>query len=348
MPLTKLPVAVLGATGPVGQKLVALLANHPWFGLVSIHSSERTSGSRYFDAIADRLFYSEDELRHAQDMILLPATELSSASLAFSALSASAAREVEPLWLQEGRSVCSNASAFRMHPNVPIVLPGVNSNHVHLVRSQREACGWNGYLVTNSNCSVSGLVTALAPLEGLSPMGACCSTYQSLSGAGWPGHPAVAALANVIPYIAEEEAKVANEARKILGSLEEGRIADRPLTMDVFCARVPVAVGHLMSAHVWFNEEFTVEQVISIWESTPAALIPSAPASSIVVRRENDRPQPSKDVRTGGGFSAVVGRVRKSESGALAFAVLVDNLVLGAAGAALMNGELLAANGYLG
>jgi aspartate-semialdehyde dehydrogenase len=302
---------------------------------------------RYCDAIEGRRLVDETSLAYAGEMTVKPADEVTHAILAFSGLSADAAKDIEPVWLMRGVSVCSNASAWRMDEFVPIVLAGVNSGHVHLVRQQHEAHGWKGYLVTNSNCSISGLVTVLAPIREFGILGICCSTWQSLSGAGWPGPPALAALGNVIPFIPGEEEKMAKEARKILGSFDGTSIAHASFVLDAFCVRVPVPVGHLVGATVWFEREPSVEEVTEILTHTPAPLLPSAPEHPIVIRHEPDRPQPALDVRTGNGLTAVVGRLRRTESGALAFAVLADNLMLGAAGAALMNGELLAANGYL-
>ncbi len=347
MTSSRLPAAVLGATGPVGQKLVALLRDHPWFELASVHASGRSAGMKYGDAIEGRRLGPDSDTEYASDLHVRPANEVSPVAVAFSGLAADAAKEIEPLWLLQGVSVCSNASAWRMDDSVPIVLAGTNSGHVHLVQRQKSAHGWNGFLVTNSNCSVSGLVTVLAPLREFGVLGICCSTYQSLSGAGWPGPPAISALGNVIPFIPGEEEKMAREARKILGSFDGASLVHAQFALDAFCVRVPVAVGHLVGATVWFEREPAVEEVIEILANTPSPLLPSAPERPIVIRHEPDRPQPALDLATGHGMSAVVGRMRKTASGALAFAVLVDNLMLGAAGAAVMNGELLATNGYL-
>lgn len=345
--VNSIPVGILGATGPVGQRIAARLASHPYFELVALCASKSRANERYNDSIKDRLFVDPCSLEKFADMPLEEPQPRSGVKIMFSALAASAAAEIEPLFVSNGISVCSNASAFRMDDCVPIIMADVNPEHIELVRIQPERRGWRAPLVTNANCSTTGLISALAPLAKYGIKSVNATTYQALSGAGHPGPSAYSALGNVIPYIENEEHKIVIEAKKMLGKCINGVIEPASFTVDSACVRVPVANGHLVSVSVQLDAELTHEQIVNTWERYPAAQLPSAPKRPIVYLEAHDRPQPRLDLATGDGMTVSIGRLRRAESGAWQFFALVDNVVRGAAGAAILNGELLLSRGLI-
>lgn len=348
-----IPVAILGATGTVGQRFISLLDGHPWFRVVALTGSERTVGHHYADAV--HWLLSEPMPVWATNMPLLP-TELESlqnVALAFSALPSGAAREIEPKLAQNGIWVCSNASAFRREPDVPILLPEVNAEQIAVLEFQRKRRGWKAGIVTNSNCTSSGLSVVLKALEdafGLSKV--FVVSMQAISGAGYPGVPALDITGNVIPYIAGEEEKVEWEPRKILGSVAgEGiRLAD--FVISAHTNRVPVVDGHTVAASVAMrNAPADLEDVIAALENYQppeiAHSLPSTPKPVIVVRREPNRPQPRLDAFTGRGMTTVVGRVRRDPIWDVKFVVVSHNTIRGAAGGAIYNAELLVSQGIV-
>lgn len=351
MTTSRIPVAVLGATGTVGQKFIRLLADHPWFDIVQLAASAERVGKRYGDEVRWR------ELTPLPDAIadlrLTPCEPGHGARLAFSALDAAVAREVEPAFAASGALVVSNASAFRMAPDVPLLLPEVNAAHLGLLERQRKERGWSGGIIVNPNCSVAAIVTALAPLHrafGLKV--AVMATLQAASGAGYPGVPSLDILGNVIPFIGGgEEEKIEAETRKILGALDGGAIRDAGIAASAMVHRVPVVDGHMISASLAFDRAPSVDEAIAALDGFRAdamvAGLPSSPARPIEVERRTDRPQSRLDIDRGNGMTVTVGRVRPCAVHQLRLVALGHNLVRGAAGAAVQNAELAVAAGVI-
>ncbi len=346
-PSSPIPVAVLGATGTVGQRFIALLDKHPWFKVVALVSSEKNAGKRYAEAVHWLLPSSIPDW--AKGMVLKSATPeaVGEAVIAFSALPSDVARELEPKLAERGIWVCSNASAFRREPDVPILLPEVNAGHIAVLEHQRRKRGWKGGIVTNSNCTSAGLTVALKALDdafGLEKV--FVVSMQAVSGAGYPGVASLDILGNVIPYINGEEAKVEWEPRKMLGSVEDGVIRLADFVVSAHTNRVPVVDGHLVVISVAMrNPPKNAEEAIAAMEKyAPPEIargLPSTPTPVILVRREADRPQPRLDAATGGGMTTVVGRVRPDPIWDLKFVVVSHNTIRGAAGGAIYNAELL-------
>ncbi len=339
----RIQVGVMGASGTVGSRLVAMLVDHPWFELVEVSASERSEGAR----LAERMDADASSLPPALGELVLRATEGAwSAPLIFSALPSGIARAVEPALAARGHLVVSNASAFRADPGVPLIIPEVNPDHLSLVGEQGHPEG--GGLVTNPNCVVAGLAMALAPLHrsfGLEAVVA--TTFQAISGAGRPGPSALDIVDNMIPWIGGEEEKIAAEPRKILG--DPGAPAD--FAVDATATRVPVLHGHTVSVGVRLREPATPEEARAAFETfgRTARLgeLPSSPERILAVTDQPDRPQPRLDRDAGDGHGVTVGRIRRGEVMHLSFVVLAHNLVRGAAGAALLNAELCAARGMV-
>jgi aspartate-semialdehyde dehydrogenase len=348
--MNKIPVGVLGATGLVGQRLVRRLVEHPWFELVALTGSERSVGRPYGEAVRWRL--PGDPPGSVADMRVQRSEPGLEARLLFSALPGKAAREVEPALAGAGYVISSNASAFRDAPDVPLLLPEVNADHLPLVREQTKR-GWQGFLVTNANCVAIPLTLALKPLHdafGVDQL--FVVTMQAVSGAGYPGVASLDIVDNVIPYIGGEEPKIEAEPRKMLGRLDEGKILDAPFRISAQANRVASRDGHMLCVSVKLRERVSPEEAMAVmheYRGTPQKLsLPSAAPRPILVRREDDRPQPIRDRDSAGGMAVVVGRVRECPLFDLKFVALGHNTEGGAAGAALLNGELLAAEGYLG
>ena len=347
----KIPVAILGATGAVGQRFVELIERHPWFEIAVLTGSERSIGRPYGEATHWVLDGAPPDRIAA--MIVQPTSKTGDVPLAFSALPADQAREFEPAWAHAGVVVCSNASAYRMDPLVPLLIPEVNAEHVGLVETQRNARRWSGAIVTNPNCSTITLVMALKPLHdrfGVRQVHA--TTLQAISGAGYPGVASLDILDNVIPFIGGEEEKIESEPLKLLGTLRDGTIQLAGARISASVNRVPVIDGHMVSASISVEHPASVEDVIlALREFAPPARVsdlPSAPKRPIVVRDEPDRPQPRRDHNLYNGMGTTVGRVRPCPLLDLKFTVLSHNTIRGAAGGALLNGELLVAEGLIG
>jgi aspartate-semialdehyde dehydrogenase len=345
----RIPVAVLGATGAVGQRMVSLLAAHPTLRLAEVAASERSQGKSY--AEATRWLLAGDVPDEARDLVVGPVDGPLSSRLVLSALDAAVANDVEPLLASRGKLVVSNTKSFRMHANVPLLIPEVNSDHLALLDGQEWAAAGGG-IVTNPNCVVVGLAMALAPLHRAFGLDAVCvATLQALSGAGYPGVPSLDAAGNVVPFIAGEEEKIAEEPGKILGRLEEGRVVPAEFPISVSVNRVPVRDGHTESVFVKLSRRASIGEIrgaLEQFEGEPQRLgLASAPPRPIVVRDERDRPQPIRDVDAGNGMVVTVGRLRPDPVYDVRFTLLVHNTVRGAAGAALLNAELLAATGRL-
>ena len=342
----RVPVAVLGATGAVGQRFVSLLDGHPWFRVAALCASERSAGRRYAEAA--RWFLPEPIPSYARDMVVVPCRPGIDARVAFSGLDSSVAGPIEEAFAGAGSAVVSNSRNHRMDPLVPLLIPEVNADHLELIATQRRKRRGDGFIVTNPNCSTVGLALSAAPLHrtfGIERL--VVATLQAISGAGYPGVASVDILDNIIPYIGDEEEKMESETLKILGS------ADRAASFGVsaHCHRVQVSDGHTLAVSVQTSRRAPPDEAtraLSEFRSPLAALgLPSLPEKPIEVRDEADRPQPKFDRMAGNGMTVSVGRVRSCPVLGLKYVALVHNTIRGAAGAAILNAEVLKAKGYL-
>jgi aspartate-semialdehyde dehydrogenase len=344
------PVAVLGATGAVGQTFVRLLQGHPWFTVTELAASERSAGKTYREATRwiEGMFPA-----HLGGRAVLPCDpDVVRAPIVFSALDAAAAADIEPAFARAGRLVLSNAKCFRMEPDVPLVIPEVNAGHLAALDIQRVSRGWSGGIVTNANCAATGATIALAPLhEAFGVQQVMVVTLQALSGAGYPGVPALDALGNVIPYIADEEEKIEREIPKMLGQWTGSSFAAADLVVSAQANRVPVEHGHMTCLAVKFRTRPTRSEALEVlraWRGASAARgLPSSPPCPLVVLTELDRPQPRRDVGMGAGMAVSVGRVRADPILDLRLVALAHNVIRGAAGGSILNAEVLAATGRL-
>jgi aspartate-semialdehyde dehydrogenase len=348
--MAKFKVAILGATGAVGQRFVQLLENHPWFEVAALTGSDRTIGQTYAEGC--RWVLAEPMPEYAKAMKIAPTEPGFDAALAFSALPADTAREAEPALAAAGYAVCSNASAHRLWPDVPLLIPEVNPDHTALVEEQKQRRGWKGFIVTNPNCTSTGLTIALKALQDAFDLRrAFVVSMQALSGAGYPGVASLDIADNVVPFISGEESKVETEPQKMLGRLNGGRVEPAPLKISAHTNRVAVTDGHMVCASVELDRAASpAEAAQAMAEFQAPALVqtlPSAPHCVIEVRPEPDRPQPRRDREAGNGMTTVVGRVREDPLFHVKFVVLSHNTIRGAAGGALLNAELLAAQRLL-
>jgi aspartate-semialdehyde dehydrogenase len=348
---TKTPVGILGATGTVGQRFIQLLESHPWFEVTWLAASDRSAGKTYAEAAKWNLSTPLPE-RIARMAVSPSAPDGSTPKLVFAALDSKAAKEIEPAFAAAGHAVVSNSSAFRMAQDVPLVIPEVNGDHIQLVKHQQWYKDSGGFMVTNPNCSAIGLVLALAPLHrrfGVDKI--FVATMQAISGAGYPGVPSLDILGNVIPYIANEEDKMPAETRKLLGSLNGTGVVPADLALSAHCNRVAVEDGHMESVSLKLHNPAQAEEIIAAWNEfrcLPQKLkLPTAPEQPVIYDNAPDRPQPRLDRDRGRGMSAVVGRLRPCDIFDWRFTVLSHNTIRGAAGAAILNGELLRAQGYI-
>ena len=346
----KIPVGILGATGVVGQRFIQMLEGHPWFEVEWLAASDRSAGQAYGDAVRWRLKTPIPD--RVRKMTVSNAAPDGAPRVIFAALDAGIARELEPRFAVAGCAVVSNSSAFRMQPNVPLVIPEVNADHLALIEQQCWRKDSGGYIVTNPNCSAIGLVVALAPLHqkfGVESL--FVTTMQAVSGAGYPGVASLDILGNVIPYIAKEEEKMEEETRKLLGQLDGDHVQDAGFRMTAHCNRVAVEDGHTESVSVKLKQKVTREEILAAlteFQSTPQQLqLPLAPAQPIVYDDAPDRPQPRFDLDRGKGMTVSVGRLRPCGVLDYKFTVLSHNTIRGAAGAALLNAELLKVQGLL-
>jgi aspartate-semialdehyde dehydrogenase len=343
----KIRVGVLGATGAVGQRFVEALADHPWFKLTALTASDASAGRRYADAC--RWLLSSDMPSDVADMLVHETSPGIDCDLVFSALPGDLAGAIEEAFAGAGYGVFSNASAHRQDPDVPLLIPEVNPRHLALVAVQRARRGWDrGFIVTNPNCSAVMLTVALAPLhEAFGVRSVLVSTMQGLSGAGYPGVPSLDALDNVIPYIGGEEEKMSFEPRKMLGELNGDQVELAGFSVSAHCNRVPAREGHLETVSVGLDRRVTLDEVLDAWRNwqpLPQQLnLPTAPRPPLVVRGENDRPQTRLDRDAGRGMAVSVGRLRPCEILDIKFVVLGHNTIRGAAGASVLNAELMLA-----
>ena len=353
----KVPIGILGATGMVGQRYIQLLENHPWFEVTWLAASDRSSGRPYGEAAKWRLDTPLPE-RIAKTMVS-PAEPASASNAApkiiFASVDAAIAREMEPKFAATGCAVISNSSAFRMAPNVPLVIPEVNTDHLHLIEEQPWRKESGGYIVTNPNCSTIGLVMALKPIEERFGIEAIfVTTMQAVSGAGYPGVASMDILDNVVPFIGSEEEKMETETLKLLGKLEGHGVTALGAKMTAHCNRVPVVDGHTECVSIKLGKklgrEVTREEILAAWaEFHPLAGLglPFAPEQPVEWAAQNDRPQPRLDRNCGNGMAVTVGRLRPCNVLDWKFVLLSHNTVRGAAGATILNAEMLVSLGKL-
>src|SRR5271166_3648562 len=342
---------VLGATGMVGQRLVKLLAGHPWFTLTEVAASERSSGKRYAEAVRWHLEGPVPEV--ARNLVVKELEPNLDCDFLFSALDSSVAGPAEEEYARRGYPVVSNSRNHRQDPDVPLLIPEVNAAHLDAIPVQQKNHGYDsGFIVTNPNCSTAGLVVVLKPLAdafGIEKL--FVVTLQAISGAGYPGVASMDILGNVVPFISGEEEKMEEEPQKLLGKWDGSRFIGAGLGISAHCNRVAVTDGHLECVSVRLKKTATLEEVHEALRnfqvSEELASLPTAVKNPVVLLDEPDRPQPRKDVNAGNGMAAVVGRVRECPLFDVKLTLLSHNLVRGAAGAALLNAELLAARGFL-
>jgi aspartate-semialdehyde dehydrogenase len=353
-------VGILGATGMVGQRFIQLLSNHPWFEIAWLAASDRSAGKTYGEACRWKL--DTPLPKKIADIVVQPnVPELCEGELPkiiFAALDADIARELEPKFAAAGCAVISNSSAFRMVADVPLVVPEVNADHLDLIETQvwRKANGGKGgYIVTNPNCCAIGLVLALKPLEerfGIESL--FVSTMQAVSGAGYPGVASMDILGNVVPFIKNEEEKLQEEVGKLLGRLDGNRIELLDAKLSAHCNRVAVEDGHTECVSIKFKRKATREEILEAWsEFAPLRRfvqdqhLPTAPDQPVEFDASVDRPQPRLDKMRGRGMASTVGRLRECSLLDWKFVVLSHNTIRGAAGAAVLNAEVLALLGKL-
>jgi len=342
-------VGILGATGTVGQRFIQMLAAHPFFEVAWLAASDRSTGRRYEDAVRWKLDTPIPDA--VRSLPLSPAIPDNAPGILFAALDADIARDLEPQFAAAGCAVISNSSAFRMQEDVPLVIPEVNAAHLALLELQTWRQQSGGYIVTNPNCAAIGLVLALKPLAdrfGIESI--FVTTMQAVSGAGYPGVPSLDILGNVVPYIKNEEEKLEAETLKLLGTLDGSVVRTYDARITAHCNRVAVEDGHMENVSIKLRSKATREQILAAWsEFQPLAAhqLPTAPAQPVEFVAAEDRPQPRLDRMRGAGMAAAVGRLRPCSLLDWKFTVLSHNTIRGAAGATLLNAELLMQMGKL-
>jgi len=351
-PQRRIRAAVLGATGAVGQTFVRLLANHPWFELVEVAASERSAGKPY--AEATRWVGTGTVPAEIAGKTVLPCDPTAiTASVVFSALDSAAAGDAEPAFARAGKIVLTNAKNYRMDPDVPLIIAEVNPKHLDVLAAQRRKRGWTGAIVANGNCSAIVTSLPLAPIHqtfGIQKV--MVMTMQAISGAGYPGVPSLDILGNVIPFISDEEPKIEAEVRKFLGSSDGQQVTSADFLVSAQANRVPVEHGHTVCMSVALDRRGSardVEEAIAAWQGAETARnLPSSPERPIVVSDAPDLPQPRRQVDMGGGMTVVVGRVRPDPIFDVKLVAMGHNVIRGAAGASVLNAELMVHCGLLG
>lgn len=347
--MKKIEVGILGATGTVGQRFIQLLEDHPWFEVKWLAASDRSAGKRYREAASWQLEGAPPA--NVADATVEEGVPGRGPKLVFSSMASNLAGEIEREFAAAGHIVVSNSSHYRMAEDVPLLIPEVNPGHLGLLPAQRRERGWTGAIVTNPNCAAVGLVMAIAPLKPFGLMNAMVTTFQAVSGAGYPGVPSLDALGNVIPYIGGEEEKVESEPRKILGDLAGDRIEPLPMEVSASCHRVPAIDGHMVAVSLEFERKPTREELVAALESfrglPQERELPSAPRRPIHVMEAPDRPQTRKDAGLEKGMATPVGRIRECPVLHWKMVALSHNTLRGAAGAAVLNAELMQSEGLL-
>ena len=349
--MNKIPVGVLGATGMVGQTIIQLLENHPWFEVTEVAASERSAGKSYAEAMANRWNITPEIPEYARDLMLKEAKPDLDCKIALSALDSSVALEIEREFAQAGYAVSSNSKNHRMDKDVPLLIPEINADHVDLIKIQQKNRKWKGFVVTDPNCSTIHMCIPLkALLDSFGLEKVMVTTLQAVSGAGYPGVPSMDITDNVLPFIREEEEKLQTEPLKILGKFSGQEIKNAKFAISATCNRVAVKYGHTECLSVKLSKKATREEIISSFKKfNPLASLklPSAPKHPIIYNDAENRPQPKLDANLEGVMASVVGRLRECTILDYKFTVLGHNLIRGAAGAAVLNAELLKVKGYL-
>lgn len=348
--MDKISVGVLGATGMVGQRFIQLLADHPWFEVTEVAASERSAGKKFSDAVEGRWKLPTPVPGKIGNLELKECKPSLGCAVVFSALDADIAGPIEQDFARAGYVVSSNSRNHRMEPDVPLMIPEVNPDHLRLLEVQQKNRGWKGAIVTNPNCSTIHLVMVLKPLMQLGLSRVLVTTMQALSGAGYPGVPSMDIIDNVVPYIEGEEEKIQTETLKLLGAFSSDKVTPAPMVVSAHCNRVHVSDGHTECVSVRLESNPSLEQLTeSLVSFNPlkGLELPSAPGSPIVVRKESNRPQPRMDRDIEKGMASVVGRIRPCPLLGYKFVVLGHNTIRGAAGAAILNAELMVKKGLI-
>ena len=342
-------VGILGATGMVGQRFIELLSGHPTFEITALTASQRSAGKKYQDAVT---WHLESPIPEAVSKMVVVGTDpnqLKDVEIVFSALPADTAALVEPEFAEAGMKVASNASAMRMEPDVPLVIPEVNPEHLDLIEVQQKRRGWDGFIVTNPNCSTIALVMTLKPIyDQYDIKRVYVSTMQAVSGAGYNGVPSMAILDNLVPYIGGEEEKMEIETLQLMGDFDGEEVILPSFGVSTSCHRVPVVDGHTEAVFMEMNDEFDltdIKESLKRFQGLPQKLdLYSAPKNPLIVREEDDRPQPRMDRLSERGMAVTVGRIRQDEafSRSLKYVLMGHNTIRGAAGASILNAELMA------
>ena len=344
-----LEVGILGATGMVGQHFIKFLQGHPWFKLTWLGASDRSAGKVYRDAMTWHLAGGLPD--SVADLTVEDSKPGNAPKLLFSAMDASVATDIERAFAQAGHVVVSNSRNHRMEQDVPLLVPEINPDHLKLVPGQQRARGWKGQIVTNPNCSTIVLTMGLGPLKQFGITRIVTTTMQAISGAGYPGVPSMDIVGNVIPFIGGEEEKMQQETQKILGEFQGDHIEPLAAKVSAHCNRVPVVDGHTVTVSVEFSSKPTesdVRHAFDVFTALPQQRgLPSAPARPVIYLEEANRPQPRKDADRDRGMAAWVGRVRACPALDYKFVALGHNTVRGAAGAAVLNAELMRSEGML-
>jgi len=346
----RVPVGVLGGTGMVGQHFIKFLRSHPWFEVTWVGASDRSAGKKYSEATSWRL---DGMMPEAVRQLVVSESKPGGGAprLMFSAMDASVATEIERAFAEAGHTVVSNSRNHRMEPDVPLLVPEINPDHLRIIPLQRRNRGWSGQIATNPNCSTIVLTLALGPFKQFGIKSIITTTMQAISGAGYPGVASMDINANVIPYIGGEEEKMQMETQKILGEFAGDRIVDLAAKVSAHCNRVPVVDGHTVTVSVELERKPTLAELraaIETFEGVPQQLkLPSAPPRPLIYMEASDRPQPRRDVERENGMAVFVGRLRECPVLDYKFVALGHNTVRGAAGAAVLNAELMYSEGHL-
>ena len=345
----KIEVGILGGTGMVGQHFVKFLLNHPWFNLTWLGASDRSAGKKYRDAAQWHL--GGETPSSVADIVVDECKPGNAPQLVFSATDASVATEIEQAFAKAGHVVVSNSRNHRMETDVPLLVPEINPSHLQLIPIQQAARGWKGTIVTNPNCSTVVLTMGLAPLKPFGITRIVATTMQAISGAGYPGVPSMDILGNVIPFIGGEEEKMEQETQKILGDFDGRRVVDLPAKMSAHCNRVAVVDGHTVTVSVELGSKPAEADVLAAFQSYTSVpqerQLPSAPPRPVIYMSQANRPQPRKDVERENGMAVFVGRLRPCTVFDYKFVAMGHNTVRGAAGAAVLNAELMVSEGLL-
>jgi aspartate-semialdehyde dehydrogenase len=347
--MKKIPVGILGATGMVGQHFVKFLEGHPWFELTWVGASDRSAGKLYPEATRWRL---DGSMPEAVTRLTVADCKPGDGApqLMFSAMDASVATEIERAFAEAGHAVVSNSKNHRMEHDVPLLVPEINPEHLKLIPAQKKR-GWKGFIATNPNCSTVALTMGLAPVQKFGITQVIATTMQAISGAGYPGVASMDIVGNVIPYIGGEEEKMQQETQKILGAFAGDKVEPLHAKVSAHCNRVPTVDGHLVTVSVALEKKTTLHELREAFESFTALpqkkKLPSAPHPPVLYMTEDDRPQTRRDAMRGHGMTVCVGRLRTCPVLDYKFVCLGHNTIRGAAGAAVLNAELMVSEGYI-